>query len=62
MKIKVNDKNLDVAKETKIFDIISQLGIRPETVIPIRNSEILISEDIVFEGDEIILKKVIAGG
>ena len=62
MKIRIDGKNIDVAKETKIFEIICQLGIRPEIIIPIRNDEILTSDDIVYEGDEIYLRKVIAGG
>jgi len=62
MKIKVDGQDWEVEKETKISEILAKLGIRPETVIPVRNKEILTSEDTVFENDEIFFKKVIAGG
>ncbi len=62
MRIRVDGKDIDVTEEMKIFEIISKLGIQSETIIPIRNDEILTSDDIINEGDEIHLKKVIAGG
>lgn len=62
MKIRVDGKDMDVPEETRISEIISRLGVRPETIIPVRNDEILTSGDIVYEGDEIHLKKVMAGG
>ncbi len=62
MRIRVDGKDMDVTEEMKIFEIISKLGIQPETIILIRNDEILASDDIVNEGDEIHIRKVIAGG
>ena len=62
MRIRVDGKDIDVTEKIRIFDIISKLGIQPETIIPTRNDEILTSDDIINEGDEIHLRKVIAGG
>ncbi len=62
MRIRVDGKDMDVTAQIKIFEIISKLGIQSETIILIRNDEILISDDIINEGDEIHLRKVIAGG
>ncbi len=62
MRIRVDGKDMDVTDGIRIFEIISKLGMQPEIIIPIRNDEILTSDDIINEGDEIHLKKVIAGG
>ena len=64
MKVKLRnpDREVEVAGERKVHDLLGELGINPDTVLVIRARELLTREDRVREQDEIEVRPVISGG
>ncbi len=64
MKVKLRnpDREVEVAGERKVHDLLGELGINPDTVLVIRKRELLTREDRVREQDEIEVRPVISGG
>ena len=64
MKVKLRnpDREVEVAGERKVHDLLGELGINPDTVLVIRERELLTREDRVREQDEIEVRPVISGG
>lgn len=64
MKVKLRnpDREVEVAGERKVNDLLGELGINPDTVLVIRERELLTREDRVREQDEIEVRPVISGG
>ncbi|MGH2635205.1 MAG: ATP-binding protein [Actinomycetota bacterium] len=64
MKVRLRnpDREVEVAGERKIHDVLGELGINPDTVLVIRERELLTREDRVTESDEIEIRPVISGG
>lgn len=64
MKVKLRnpDREVEVAGERKVHDLLGELGINPDTVLVIRERELLTREDRVGEQDEIEVRPVISGG
>jgi uncharacterized protein (TIGR00269 family) len=56
------DREVEVAGERKVHDILGELGINPDTVLVIRARELLTREDRVAETDELEIRPVISGG
>jgi sulfur carrier protein len=56
------DREVEVAGERKVHDVLGELGINPDTVLVIRARELLTREDRVAESDEIEIRPVISGG
>jgi sulfur carrier protein len=56
------DREVEVAGERKVHDVLGELGINPDTVLVIRERELLTREDRVSEADEIEVRPVISGG
>jgi sulfur carrier protein ThiS len=56
------DREVEVAGERKVNDLLGELGINPDTVLVIRARELLTREDRVREQDEIEVRPVISGG
>jgi sulfur carrier protein ThiS len=56
------DREVEVAGERKVHDLLGELGINPDTVLVIRARELLTREDRVREQDEIEVRPVISGG
>lgn len=64
MKVKLRnpDREVEVAGERRVHDLLGELGIDPDTVLVIRERELLTREDRVREQDEIEVRPVISGG
>jgi sulfur carrier protein ThiS len=56
------DREVDLAGGRKIHDVLGELGINPDTVLVIRERELLTREDRVGETDVIEIRPVISGG
>ncbi len=57
MKVKVDGKELTIKDGAKVKD----LGL-PETVFVVRKNVVLLPEDLLHEGDELITQKILSGG
>ena len=64
MKVKLRnpDREVEIAGGRKVHDILGELGISPDTVLVIRERELLTREDRVAEADLIEIRPVISGG
>ncbi len=64
MKVKLRnpDREVEVVGGRKIHDVLRELGIDPDTVLVIRERELLTREDRVAEADLIEVRPVISGG
>jgi tRNA-5-methyluridine54 2-sulfurtransferase len=56
------DREVELAGGRKIHDVLGELGINPDTVLVIRERELLTREDRVDEADVIEIRPVISGG
>ncbi|MGZ5352390.1 MAG: thiamine biosynthesis protein ThiS [Actinomycetota bacterium] len=56
------DREVEVAGERKVHVVLGELGIDPDTVLVIRERELLTREDRVAETDLIEIRLVISGG
>ena len=61
MRVFLENKEIDL-EGTSVADVLSSVGINPETVLVVRNNEVLIESDELKEGDKLELVKVISGG
>ncbi len=64
MKVRLRnpDREVEVAGGRKVRDVLRELGIDPDTVLVIRDRELLTREDRVGEDDEVEVRPVISGG
>jgi sulfur carrier protein len=62
VKLRNPDREVEVAGERKVHDLLGELGINPDTVLVIRKRELLTREDRVGQQDEIEVRPVISGG
>ncbi|MGZ8607216.1 MAG: thiamine biosynthesis protein ThiS [Actinomycetota bacterium] len=56
------DREVEVVGERKVHVVLGELGIDPDTVLVIRDRELLTREDRVAETDLIEIRPVISGG
>jgi uncharacterized protein (TIGR00269 family) len=56
------DRELEVAGGRKVLDVLGELGINPDTVLVIRERELLTREDRLANDDAIEVRPVISGG
>jgi len=61
-KIIFRKKEYEIRPGTTILTALKRLNIRPEAVIPTKNGELILEDDIIEEGDVIKLVGVISGG
>jgi sulfur carrier protein len=62
VKLRNPDRELDVAGDRKVREVLAELSIDPDTVLVIRNRALLTREDRVQETDLIEIRPVISGG
>ena len=64
MKVRLRnpDTEVEVAAGRKVHVVLSELGINPDTVLVIRERELLTREDRIGEADAIEIRPVISGG
>jgi sulfur carrier protein len=64
--VKVNlrnpDREVEVAGNRKVHQVLAELSINPDTVLVIRERKLLTREDRVSEDDRIEIRPVISGG
>jgi sulfur carrier protein len=56
------DREVEVAGNRKVHDVLRELDIDPDTVLVIRDRELLTREDRVGEQDVLEIRPVISGG
>jgi len=64
MKVKLRnpDRELEVPGPRRVRDVLAELAIDPDTVLVIRNKELITREERLAESDEIEVRPVISGG
>jgi sulfur carrier protein len=56
------DRDVEVAGERSVRDLLAELRVNPDTVLVIRRGELITREERVKEQDEIEIRPVISGG
>lgn len=56
------DREVEVAGNRKVHQVLAELSINPDTVLVIRERKLLTREDRVSEDDRIEIRPVISGG
>jgi uncharacterized protein (TIGR00269 family) len=56
------EREVELAGGRRVYDVLGELGIDPDTVLVIRERELLTREDRVSDGDVIEVRPVISGG
>ena len=62
VKLRNPDREVDVAGDRKVREVLAELSIDPDTVLVIRDRALLTREDRVQEGDQLEVRPVISGG
>ena len=62
VKLRNPDRELEVAGDRRVHDVLRELDIDPDTVLVIRDRELLTREDRVGERDVLEVRPVISGG
>jgi sulfur carrier protein len=64
MKVKLRnpDREVDVLGARRVRDVLSELDIDPDTVLVIRERELLTRDDEVGDADRLEVRSVISGG
>ena len=64
MKVRLRnpDRELDVAGPRKVRDLLQELGVDPDTVLVIRDRELVTREERLADEDEVEVRPVISGG
>lgn len=64
MKVRLRnpDRELEVVGDRKVHVVLAELGIDPDTVLVIRERELLTREDRLADSDRIEIRPVISGG
>ena len=62
VKLRNPDRELEVIGDRKVRDVLAELDIDPDTVLVIRERELLTREDRVGELDLLEIRPVISGG
>lgn len=62
VKLRNPDRELEVVGDRRVRDVLAELHIDPDTVLVIRERELLTREDRVGELDLIEIRPVISGG
>ena len=60
--IEKDDKHIEETFKGKVSELLRKIGVNPETVIVVRNNELITEEDSVKNSDTIKLISVISGG
>jgi sulfur carrier protein len=60
--IEKTEKRIKIRFEGKVSDLLSRLKVNPETVIVVKNNELVTEEDTLQNRDKIRVMSVISGG
>jgi sulfur carrier protein ThiS len=56
------DRELEVAGGRRVREILDELGVNPDTVLVIRDRELVTREVVLADADEVEVRPVISGG
>ncbi len=62
VKIRFREQSFEVKPGMTLHSALKKLDILPESVLPLRNGEVITEDEILHDGDEIKLVAVISGG
>ncbi|RMG50721.1 MAG: thiamine biosynthesis protein ThiS [Acidobacteria bacterium] len=62
MKVRYGDKEYEFDRRMPARKLLEELNILPETVVVVKNDEIVTEDEMLDVGDEIELVRVISGG
>lgn len=62
VKLRNPDRELELSGGRRVTEVLSELGISPDTVLVIRDRDLLTREDRVTDADRIEIRPVISGG
>ena len=64
MKVRLRnpDREVDVPGGRPVRDVLAELGVDPDTVLVIRDRELVTREVLLSEADEVEVRPVISGG
>jgi sulfur carrier protein len=62
VKLRNPDRQVELAGGRVIREVVDELGVNPDTVLVIKDGELVTRHDHVGEGDELEVRPVISGG
>jgi sulfur carrier protein len=62
VKLRNPDREVELAGGRVIREVLEELGVNPDTVLVIRDGELVTRHDHVGDGDELEVRPVISGG
>ncbi len=60
--LKLRNEEFEIRSGMTLRDALIKLNIEPESVIPVRDGELLTDDELLEDGDQIRLVAVISGG
>ncbi len=60
--IEKDDKQLELNKSLTGLELLKELNINPNTVIIVKNNEVVLSEEELSETDDVKILSVVSGG
>ncbi len=62
LRLRNPDREVDVAGGRPVRVVLAELGVDPDTVLVIRDRELVTREVLLADGDEVEIRPVISGG
>lgn len=62
LRLRNPDREVDVAGGRPVRVVLAELGVDPDTVLVIRDRELVTREVLLVDGDEVEVRPVISGG
>ena len=62
LRLRNPDREVDVAGGRPVRVVLAELGVDPDTVLVIRDRELVTREVLLVDGDEVEIRPVISGG
>lgn len=62
VKLVLRNKEYEVKPGMTLLSSLEKIGVLPESVIAVRNGEMILEDEILKDGDEVKLVAVISGG
>ncbi len=62
MKVELGERTLEIKGNLRVRELLKKLELNPETVLVVREGELLTEDTQLYESDEIKIVNVISGG
>jgi thiamine biosynthesis protein ThiS len=62
MKVKFGEKTIEFSERMSARKLLDKLGVLPETVVVVKNDEIVTEDEMLEISDEVELVRVVSGG